>query len=595
LSAVIPISNSPKRTPLSLADWFRRLIGLEATPPGADKVSLCLTIAFLYALGCAGLALRQVFASKYALADDAREHVFWMFRFLDPRLFPNDPMADYFQSLAPLGYARFYWLLAQCGIDPLLASKLIPSALSLIATGYFFGFARRFFRSPGVASFTTILFVQCLWLNSDLSSATPRAFFYPIFVAFLYYQQRDSFIGILSSIGLAALFFPPTALVSLGVLGFALLRWENGPRLAGWRDARAYQLVAAASFVILVCLMPYLTQTRAFGPLVSCDQARQMSEFGPAGRVPFFFPSWWGYWVAGNGGIHTPPTRPQWFLAAFLWPLLRRFPGRFPLLNQVPRGARPIPWIIAASLSFFFFAHLFLFHLYLPNRYTAAVTRVVLILLDGGILLALVDAVLRWTTENSARRTRSHQGLTVIVCAALLGFVLCYPLLLPAFPTASYVRGADPNLYRFLERQPIAIRIATLADKADNIPTLSHRSVVISAECAVPFHPGYYLPLRNRGLQIARAQYSADPAVVEKVVRDQKIDFWLLDSRAFSPDYWERSRLLRQLRLAYPAEDLGPSSLRTAPFLEHPPPESVAYHDQNVVVLDTHHLFVVAR
>ncbi len=92
----------------------------------------------LYAAGCAFLALRQAFASEYTLADDVREHVFWMFRYLDPALFPGDPIADYFQSLAPSGFAALYWMLARLGIDPLLASKLIPSALSFIAVGYFF-------------------------------------------------------------------------------------------------------------------------------------------------------------------------------------------------------------------------------------------------------------------------------------------------------------------------------------------------------------------------------------------------------------------------------------------------------------------------
>src|SRR5262249_2605626 len=212
----------------------------------------------LYALGCAYLALRQAFGSEFTLADDVREHVFWMFRFVDPRIFPNDSTADYFQSLAPIGYARFYWLLATTGINPLLASKLIPSALSLIAAGYFFGFARRFFRSDPAATFSTILFTQSLWSNSDLASATPRAFFYPIFVAFLYYHRRNNFVGIIVTVLLGALFFPPTALIILAVLGFVCFRWKKGPMLASWREARDYKLFATALFVVAICLLPYL-------------------------------------------------------------------------------------------------------------------------------------------------------------------------------------------------------------------------------------------------------------------------------------------------------------------------------------------------
>ena len=60
----------------------------------ANRVWFALSI--LYAVVCATLALRQAFAGEYVLADDVRQHVFWMFRFIDPKFFPNDPIADYF-------------------------------------------------------------------------------------------------------------------------------------------------------------------------------------------------------------------------------------------------------------------------------------------------------------------------------------------------------------------------------------------------------------------------------------------------------------------------------------------------------------------
>lgn len=559
--------------------------------PGRETWRWLLAV-MLYAAVCAGFALHQSLP-RLAFADDAREHVFWMFRYINPHLFPHDSSADYFQSLAPGGYAMFYRLLAQAGIDPLLASKLIPAALSLIATAYFFGFAGRFFRSSSLGALTSVLFTQCLWLNSDLASSTPRAFFYPLFAAFLYYQVRGATAGVLCTIGLEALFFPPAALLSCGVLGWNLLHWDEGLRLRFTRSTRAYLLLAGAVFVSLMCLGPYLQQTARFGPLVTYTAARTMPEFGPGGRVPFFFQSWWGYWVAGNAGVHNLPTRPPWFLAGLLWPVLRRFPGHFPLLRSVPRGARPIPQIIAAALSFFALAHLFLFHLYLPNRYTQAVARVVLILLAGGVILALVDAGWHWARRRFAQGFRVSGGMLGGVLIALVGLILAYPLLFP-FPTAGYLTGVDSGLYQFFARQPATIQIASLADEAANLPFLCQRSVIISAETAVPFHPGYYLPLRDRGLQIARAQYTASAVVLERCLRDQSIDFWLLDRKAFSPGYWQRNRLLRQLRASAPDEALGevPAAM---PLLQRPPPGSIAYEDARFVVLDARRLAIGLR
>lgn len=545
-------------------------------------------VAMLYAAGCAFLALRQAFASEYMLADDVREHVFWMFRYVDPALFPRDPIADYFQSLAPSGFAALYWSLAQIGIDPLLASKLIPTGLSFVAVGYFFGLAWRFFRSPAAATLTAILFAQCLWLNSDLSSATPRAFFYPLFAAFLYYHVRGSIIGVLVAIALEAAFFPPAALLSLGVLAWSCLRWERGPKLV--REPRVYLVAAAAFGLTLVCLWPYLRNVGAFGPMVTLTEARSMPEFGPEGRVPVFLLTWWGYWVGGNAGIHNLPTRPPWFLLALLWPLLRLWPARFPFLKAIPRGAPPVPQIIGAALLLFASAHILLFRLYLPNRYTQATMRVLLTLLAAGVILALLDALLlrRTQTPNDHRPVRQPMILSGV--AAVLLLLLAYPLLIPAFPTNSYIQGTAPELYRFFASQPATTRIASVADEANNLPTFTRRSIVVGAECAVPFHPAYYLPLRERGLQIARAQYSDDPATVRQCVRDQQIDFWLLERKAFTPRYHRKSRLLRQLRLSAPGENLGVAEGRT-PLLKSPPPASIVYQDSRFIVVDARRHF----
>jgi hypothetical protein len=172
--------------------------------------------------------------------------------------------------------------------------------------------------------------------------------------------------------------------------------------------------------------------------------------------------------------------------------------------------------------------------------------------------------------------------------------MVAYPLIVSRFPCGDYLTGSDPPLYRFFSRQPTTIHIASLTDEADNLPLLCQRSIIIGAECAVPFHPGYYLPLRARGLQVARAQYSADPTILQKCVRDQQIDFWLLDRDAFSRKYCQKSRLLRQLRLSVPGQTLD-ATRGTVPLLRWPPPESIAYQDARFLVLDAHRLLVHPR
>ena len=573
----------------SLPARLHRLLSPSVDEPTGREMRAWFGFAMLYAVGCALLALRQAFASKYMFADDAREHVFWMSRYLDPGLFPQDPSADYFQSLAPSGYASLYWLLAQAGIDPLLASKLIPSALSLIAGRLFLRTRLSLLPLPGRGHADRDALFQGLWLNSDLSSATPRAFFYPLFVAFLYYQVRGSILGVLVAIGLEALFFPPAVLLSLGVLALGQFALGHGLGLRVFenRAFTCFSLQRLASLFFACCPTCIMWTPLAHSSLtkrhVGCrslvrrDGCLSSSRRGGAigcvemGESTTFQRVHHGFWLRFSG-LCCAVSRID-------------FPS-----SKRSREARGLSRRSSEPLSrSLLVAHLLLFRLYLPNRYTQPTTRVVLMLLAGGVILALIDAALRWAErlfdQHSAAAGVSALGFSVL----LLGVIAGYPLLLPMFPTGGYMKGSDLGLYDFFTRQPPTIHIASLSDEAANLPILCRRSIIISAECAVPFHPAYYLPLRDRGLQIARVQYSADPAVLQQCLRDQQVDFWVLDRNAFSPKYWRKSRLLRQLRLSVSDQSMGKAK-GAMPLLQRPPPESIAYQDAHFVVLDARRL-----
>ena len=112
-------------------------------------LSLSLAVAAIYAL----LMLQRAFAGDYVAQDDARQHVFWMQRFRDPQLFPNDLIADYFQSIAPWGYTQFYRLFAAIGVQPLLLSKLLPVGLNIVTAAYAFGVGMQLLPVPFAPDF----------------------------------------------------------------------------------------------------------------------------------------------------------------------------------------------------------------------------------------------------------------------------------------------------------------------------------------------------------------------------------------------------------------------------------------------------------
>ena len=141
-----------------------------------------------------------------------------MRRFLDPELFPDDLIADYFQSVAPWGYKTFYWLFSQIGIDPIFLNKLLPLGLSLATAAYCFGLCIEILPIPFAGFISSVLLNQNLWFQDDIVSGTPRAFLYPLFLAVLYYLLRKSLLPFLVAIALLGLFYPQYVILTALIL-----------------------------------------------------------------------------------------------------------------------------------------------------------------------------------------------------------------------------------------------------------------------------------------------------------------------------------------------------------------------------------------
>lgn len=507
--------------------------------------SLSLTFAALYSL----LGLQQAFSSEYVIADDAREHVFWMQRFLDPGLFPHDYIADYFQSVAPAGYTALYQWMTYLGIHPLLLHKLLPPVLGLVTTGYTFGVCMEILPVPPASFIATLLLNQSLWMTDDLASATPRAFLYPLFVAFMYYVLRRWLLLCLVAIALLGLFYPQCVFICAGVLILRLLRWEGGQlRLSpDWYD---YWLCATGVGISLLVLLPYALTPNKFGPAYTAAQAKQIPEFWK-GKSAVFQKDQWRFFVTGKRSgmfglpVFTPPT--LWL--GLLLPVLLRFPSKFPLSRYLTPSLMLFPQIILASIGMFFLAHALLFKLHLPSRYTSYTFRFLLTLATAIALTLLLDAVLLWLRQHG-KNPFSQPQLLVMATTLLIGAGLVfYPSFVKNFPKASYVVGSVPPLYEFFAQQPKDILIASLSEEANNLPTFSRRSILMGREYYIPYHMGYYQQIRQRFFELIRAQYSQDLAAAQNLIRQYGVDFWLLDREWFTAGYLHNNGWFRRFQL----------------------------------------------
>jgi hypothetical protein len=539
--------------------------------PTRRQVQFWLSLSLSFAVVYLFLGLQQAFSGEYVVQDDARQHVFWMRRFLDPALFPNDLIADYFQSTAPVGYAALYRLGAIVGIDPLLFNKLLPIALALVSTLYCFGVCLQLLPVPFAGFVAALLLNQNLWLHDDLVSGIARAFVFPIFLAFLYYLLRRALLPCLVTIALQGWFYPQLVFIMSGVLVLRLLRWNGGLRLVG--DRQDYWLSGMGLAVAFAVMLPYAIETSPYAPVVTVAEAKTMAEFQEHGRTRLFVNSFWEFWFTEERTGAFLWVMPLCFLSIGLLPIVLRWRNApadakqllqwehrnpLPLAQKVRQVA--LLWQIATvSLAMFLAAHALLFTFYLPSRYTRYTFQMVTALTGAIVIAIVIDGILRWA--QSGKSVQSGQpwlgrpAAGILAAAGLAIGLLLSPYLWEEFPMESYVVGDSPELYAFFAAQPQDSLIASLAREADNLPTFAQRSILTSREYSVPYHLGYYQQIYQRTDDLIRAQYSADLAEVQSFIQKYGVDFWLIDRRYLQrpdPNSAGETRITRWLQQFQP-------------------------------------------
>ncbi len=507
--------------------------------------SLSLTFSVIYSV----LALELAFRGNYLIDSDARQHVFWMQRFLDPALFPDDLITDYHQSVAPSGYTALYWLIAQLGIPPLILNKFLPTLLGVITTSYCFGTCLQLLPVPAAGFIASLVLNQTLWMRYDLVSGTPRAFIYPLFLAFLYYLLRRSLLPCLIAIALQGLFYPQCVFISSGILVLQLWRWHKR-RLCLSGNKQDYLFCVAGLGTALLVMLPYALQSSEFGAVITAAQAKISPEFSPGGRTPFFHNNFWEFWFYGKRSSLVPRLSritPLIYTGLFL-PFLLWKSSQFPLARQVTPKVQVLMQGFIASLGMFVIAHVFLFRLHHPSRYTMHSLLVLLALAAGITLTVSLQALFDWakySPKSYPWKGYLARGTTVFLAIVLI----VYPVFTP-FPYTKYKRGKEPLLYEFFSQQPKDIMIASLSEEANNIPSFAQRSVLTSEMYTIPYHVDYYNQIRQRTIDLIRAQYSADLTLAQNVIETYGADFWLLDRTAFTPEYIRGSNWLMQFSAA---------------------------------------------
>lgn len=559
LTTPITQTNKHKQSRLSVIFWY----------------SLSLTFAVAYIL----LGLRKAFGSQYIVSDDAREYISWMYRYINPDLFPGDLIANYFQSVTPIGYGILYKIIAALNIDLILFSKIFPIVLGLITTSYCFVVCMELLPVPIVGFIASLLLNQSLCLQDDLFSATPRDFIYPLFLAFLYYLIRSSRFGILIFLALQALIYPLIAFIELLILFMRLFRWQNG-QITISQNRKDFILFAASIMIAGIVILTYAIQSSHFGPTITAAVARTMPEYWHGGRFSYFSHNIISYWFDGRDSGFFALISPPQLLLGLLLPIILKFQSLFPLVKQLNDEIKLLIQVVIASLIMFFAAHTLAFKLHWPSRYTHHTFKMVLALAAAISITLILDAILRKSRQNERQIFILS---TMIILSAGLVF---YPSSLKVFPKTPYVVGQVPALYDFLQKQPQNIVIASTSEEADNIPIFAQRTILVGKEYALPIHTKYYAQFSKRMLDLINAQYSQDINQIKDFIQKYNVTFWLLERSAFIPEYIGKNTWLQQYQ---PAAKQAKTKLQnnSLPVLATLIKSCTVFETDNLVLLKT--------
>ncbi len=460
-------------------------------------------------------------------ADDVSHHIFWLYRYADPALFPSDISVPYFQTSAPWGYRAIYAAVAQVA-DVLTASQWL--AVVLFAVSAFLVWKIAAVRSTDQQDLYPLLAVVALVIllpfsrQKDLIAnvAFQRAFAMPLLLwtVWALVARRHTAVGV--SWVAAALVYP----VVLPVQGLTaavvylrdMLRTRQLPPRWLLNGALGLAAILLAAFSIPV--PPDL------GPAYTFRQAMQMPEFLAGGRLALDSEALLSWLVNHRTGLGWDPEMLLLMAAGVLLAWLFRGDARIP----------PAAWIMAFVgcalwLAMRLFPEQLMFGLYLPNRHSRWAVGVFGVFAIAAGLASLLRHCSGPCLGRDARFAARLRLATALVTPLAVAFVLLpHARDVARQPVDTHLE----NVYAFIATLPNSTLVAAHPDLADFIPVRSRRSVLTSTEISMAWMAGYYAQMKPRVEASLRAAYATGIDEVDAALLPYGVDVLVT-----GPPVWE--------------------------------------------------------
>ena len=512
---------------------------MPTRPPRADAW-LVLALSLAVFLG----AHWRGFSTPYAINDDIRQQIYWMQRFQDKDLYPENLLNAYSQAYVPYGVECIYAGAAKMGqllgapalsaangmdfFNPVQFSKILAGLLFVLEALALFHLGAALAGRAGAWGVASMAWLMPFFID-NISGGLARAFASPLLALFLLAVLRANrrqchCVQFIQACCIPYIYLPCAA----GL--FAKRAWESWrARLLDRSFTPGGVWWAWAVPVLIAYLNASKPQAGGFGPLVWLSETIGRPEFGPQGRLdlvplpnPFldfvYFP------FEGVGFFKELGLFPGIASLAALAPILW-YGGKNAAWRSLADRLAPLAWTGGAFLVFYAAARMAAFKLFVPDRYVQYPVNLLYAMLLG---ICLASAVQRLKPGKA-------------VCA----------LLILASATAGAVRLHNVALYDYSDKAALYAAVEAATPKnallaghpelMDVVMTFAKRNALATFELAHPWSRGYWQQTAPRLSDFFAAYYARDPETVRAFAQTHNVDFLVVDQSHFTPGFLKGS------------------------------------------------------
>lgn len=191
-----------------------------------------------------------------------------------------------------------------------------------------------------------------------------------------------------------------------------------------------------------------------------------------------------------------------------------------------------LPLLLLGAFLAYLLARMLAFKLYLPYRSLQHTVPYVMYASLPLLVWTLFVNTLGARPTHPTRNRLASAGLTLLL--STLPVFLVFGTGYARTNQSYYSNRGYRELFGHVRTLPLDAQIAGQISIVDRIPLFTWHRVNVTKNLAHPFRPGYYEETERRLRASYTALYASDLETVLQVSRDEKIDYWVWDTRIFA-------------------------------------------------------------